>query len=341
MTICDLLKGALVEMMGTIAGGAESSRSSEASASSVAVTQDILLWRQKHDLLEQSVQKYVQFIGPFIVEKSVDIRTFRNVHKFYQLAEHTCDKPPRISRIEERMDKLVAYLRKFRDLNIRILVRLFFEIVFWPHDLIRSRQASYDKLRVLLLSGRLASAVALARANSTSNSKRRHEDITMSVSTSQRPKQRQRPSATGPVEPSRSRDGTYTRKRTESSTVHRTTRNQNAPSQTTRNASQMTRSSSFDEESTADMFTAKSRYTHTSKGVQAKIRDAHEITRETMISPPLTASDSGSQTYRGIPTRSHSRTHTVNPIIRANSHSKVKANSLHKSKALSPLENFV
>lgn len=301
MTICDLLKGALVEMMGTIAGGAESSRCSEVSASSVAVTQEILQWRQKHELLEQSVQK--------------------NVHKFYQLAEHTCDKPPRISRIEERMDKLVAYLRKFRDLNIRIL-------------------ASYDKLRILLLSGRLASAVALVRANSTSNSKRRHEDITMSVSTSQRPKQRQKPSATGPVKPSRSGDGTYTRKRTESFTVNRTTRNQNAPSQTTRNVSQMTRSSSVDEESTADMFTARSRYTHTSKGVQAKIRDTRESTRETMISPPLTASDS-SQTYRNIPTRSDSRVYTVNPIRRTNSHSKVKANSLHKTKALSPLENFV
>jgi hypothetical protein len=46
-------------MMGTIAGGADSSLSSEASASSVAVTQDVLQWRQKHELIEQSIQKYV------------------------------------------------------------------------------------------------------------------------------------------------------------------------------------------------------------------------------------------------------------------------------------------
>jgi len=44
--------------MGTIAGGAESSLGSERSASSVTVTQDILQWRQKHELLEQSIQKY-------------------------------------------------------------------------------------------------------------------------------------------------------------------------------------------------------------------------------------------------------------------------------------------
>ena len=58
-TVCDLLKGALVEMMSAIAGGAESSFGSEGSASSMAVTQDILQWRQKHELLEQSIQKYV------------------------------------------------------------------------------------------------------------------------------------------------------------------------------------------------------------------------------------------------------------------------------------------
>lgn len=299
-TICDLLKGALVEMMGTIAEGAENSRGTEASASSVAVTQDVLPWRQKHELLEQSIQK--------------------NVHKFYQLAEHTCDKPPRISRMEERMDKLVAYLRKFRDLNIRIL-------------------ASYDKLRVLLVSGRLASAVALARANSTSNSKRRHEEISMSASTNQRPKQRQRPSATGPLKSSRSGDGAPTRRRADSA-VTRTTRNQNAPSHATRrNASQMTRSTSLGEESTVDMYTAKSRYTHTSKGVQAHVRDTRENTRETMISPPLTHSTSRSHAHHDIPTRSH--VHTTNTMNRANSHSKAKASSLHKSKALSPLENFV
>ena len=48
-----------MEMMGAIAGGAESSFGSEGSASSMAVTQDILQWRQKHELLEQSIQKYV------------------------------------------------------------------------------------------------------------------------------------------------------------------------------------------------------------------------------------------------------------------------------------------
>lgn len=46
-------------MMSTIAGGTESSLSSERSVSSVTVTQDILQWRQKHELLEQSIQKYV------------------------------------------------------------------------------------------------------------------------------------------------------------------------------------------------------------------------------------------------------------------------------------------
>ncbi|KAF9783841.1 hypothetical protein BJ322DRAFT_882184 [Thelephora terrestris] len=287
-------------MMATIAGGAESSLGSDGSASSLTVTEDILQWRQKHELLEQSIQK--------------------NVYKFYQLAEHTCSKPPRISKMEERMDKLVAYLRKFRDLNIRIL-------------------ASYDKLRVLLLSGRLASAVALARANSTSNSKRRHEDmsVSMSMSTNQRPKQRQRPSAAGPVKSTRSGDGASARRRADSLTATKPTRNQNAPSQTARkNASQMmatTRSTSLGPESTAEMFTAKSRYTHTSKGVQAQFRDTRENSRDTMISPPLTRSNSRSQTYGDIPTHSHSHVHTVN--------SKMKASSVQKSKALSPLENFV
>ena len=45
--------------MGTIAGGAESGLSSQGSAVSVAVTQDILQWRQKHELLERSIQKCV------------------------------------------------------------------------------------------------------------------------------------------------------------------------------------------------------------------------------------------------------------------------------------------
>ncbi|KAF9648426.1 hypothetical protein BDM02DRAFT_2278153 [Thelephora ganbajun] len=304
-TICDLLKGALVEMMGTIAGGAESSLGSEKSASSVVVTQDVLQWRQKHELLEQSVQK--------------------NVLKFCQLAEHTCSKPPRISRVEERMDKLVAYLRKFRDLNIRIL-------------------ASYDKLRVLLLSGRLATAVALARANSTSNSKRRHEDISasMSIPTNQRPKQRQRPSAVGPVKSSRSGDGTSAR-RADGSTVTKTTRSQNTPAQVTRkNANRtvvMTRSVSIDE-STADMFTAKSRYTHASTGVQARIRGTRENTRD-ILSPPLTRSNSNTRTYNDMPTYSHLRVHTTNPMNRMYSNSKTKASSSQESNALSSLENLV
>ena len=46
-------------MMGTIAGGAESNPTSEGSAMSVAVTQEILQWRQKHEVLEQSIQKCV------------------------------------------------------------------------------------------------------------------------------------------------------------------------------------------------------------------------------------------------------------------------------------------
>jgi hypothetical protein len=46
-------------MMATIAGGAESSLGSDGSASSLTVTEDILQWRQKHELLEQSIQKYV------------------------------------------------------------------------------------------------------------------------------------------------------------------------------------------------------------------------------------------------------------------------------------------
>jgi len=66
------------------------------------------------------------------VKSLIDVLPCRNVLKYYQLAEHTWTKPPRISRMEERMDKLVAYLRKFRDLNVRILVRLFlitFELI--------------------------------------------------------------------------------------------------------------------------------------------------------------------------------------------------------------------
>lgn len=66
---------------------------------------------------------------PF-VKSSFDISPRRNVLKYYQLAEQTSSKPPRISKMEERMDKLVAYLRKFRDLNIRILVRVFLIALF-------------------------------------------------------------------------------------------------------------------------------------------------------------------------------------------------------------------
>ena len=191
----------------------------------------------------------------------------------------------------------------------------------------------------------MASAVALARANSTSNSKRRRDDVSVSVSksTNQRPRQRQRPSAAGPVISSRSGDGTSTRRRADSSTITGTMRNQNAPSYTTRrNAGQvvtMTRSSSAGE--SVDMFTARSRYTHTSKGVQAQIRNTHESMRDTMISPPLTSSDSRTQTYGDIPTRSHSRAQAIHPMNRTKSNSNSKANPLQKSKALSPLENFV
>lgn len=240
------------------------------------------------------------------------------------------------------MEKLVAYLRKFRDLNIRILVRLIFLVPFPSYHLISIRQASYDRLRVLLLSGRLASAVALARANSASNSKRRHEDISsVSMSMNLRPKQRQRPSAAGPVKSLRGGEGASTRRRADSSTVTRTTRNQNAPSQVTRkNASRimtMTRSASTGEESTTDMFTTKSRYTHTSKGVQAQLRGARESARDAMISPPLTRSDSGAQTSGDIPTHPRPRVYSLNTAT----NSKMKASSSHKSKALLPLENFV
>lgn len=72
-----------------------------------------------------TVHSKVRSIFPSCFTKSsADILPYRNVTKYYQLAEHTCSKPPRISKMEERMDKLVAYLRKFRDLNIRTLVRI-------------------------------------------------------------------------------------------------------------------------------------------------------------------------------------------------------------------------
>lgn len=100
----------------------------------------------------------------------------------------------------------------------------------------------------------------------------------------------------------------------------------------------MTRSTSTGE-STADMFTAKSRYTHTSRGVQAQTRDTRENTRD-MLSPPLTRSSSKTRTSDGMPTRSHSGART-NPINRTISNPKTKASSSQKSKALLPLENFV
>jgi hypothetical protein len=165
----------------------------------------------------------------------------------------------------------------------------------------------------------------------------------VSMYTNQRPKHRQRPSAVGPIKSSRSGDGTSTRRRADSSTVTGTTRNQNAPSQVTRKSASrtmaMTRSVSAGEESTTDMFTAKSRYTRTSKGVQAQTRGTHENTRDTMISPPLTRSNSGAQTSGDTPTLPRTRVHSVNPMSGKNS--KTKASSLHKSKALFPLENFV
>lgn len=165
--------------------------------------------------------------------------------------------------------------------------------------------------------------------------------MSLSMSTNQRPKQRQRPSAAGPIKPLRSGDGTSTRRRADSFTATNTTRNQNAPSRVTRkNANQMvtTRSMSADG-STADMFTAKSRYTHTSRGVQAQTRGTRENTRD-ILSPPLTRSNSSTRTCNDMPTRSHSRVPT-NSMNRTNSNSKTKASSSQKSKALSPLENLV
>lgn len=92
-------------------------------------------------------------------------------------------------------------------------------------------------------------------------------------------------------------------------------------------------------ESAADMFTAKSRYTHTSKGVQAQIRDTRTNTRD-MISPPLTRSNSNTRTSNDTHTRSHPRVHT-NPMGRTNSTTKTKTSSLQKSKALSSVENLI
>jgi len=187
----------------------------------------------------------------------------------------------------------------------------------------------------------LATAVALARTNSASNSKRRHDDISVSMSrsTNQRPKQRPRPSAAGPLKSTRSGDGTYTWRGADSSTVTEATRNRDAPTQVTRkNANQttaMTRSTSTGE-STADIFTAKSRYTHTSRGVQAQTRDTRENTRD-MLSPPLTRSSSKTRTSDDMPTLFHSGVRTN----RTTSNPKTKASSSQKSKALLPLENFV
>jgi len=167
----------------------------------------------------------------------------------------------------------------------------------------------------------------------------------MSASTSmpanQRPKQRQRPSAAGQVEPSTSGDGTAARRRVNSTTTTKATRNPVAPTRVTRKATNqmtaVTRSTSASE-STADMFTAKSRYTHVSKGVQAQTRDTHENTHD-MLSPPLTRSNSMTRTS-DIHTRSRSRAHT-NPMGRTASNPRTKGGSFQKSKALSSLENLV
>jgi hypothetical protein len=102
----------------------------------------------------------------------------------------------------------------------------------------------------------------------------------------------------------------------------------------------MTRSTSADE-SAADMFTAKSRHTHTSKGVQAQTRGTRENTRD-LPSPPLTRSNSNSypRASNDVHTHSYPRAH-INPMSRTNSNSKAKASSSQKSKALSSLENLV
>ena len=165
--------------------------------------------------------------------------------------------------------------------------------------------------------------------------------MSISTYTDQPLKQRQRPSDAGPAKSSRSGDGTHTRRRADSSTVTRTMRTQNGQSQVTRkNANQMTaktRSTSTDG-STVEMFTAKSRYTHTSRGVQAQTRGTRENTLD-ILSPPLTRSNSDTK-ISNMPTRSRSRVHT-NPMSRATSNSKMKAISSQKSKAFSSLENLV
>ena len=80
------------------------------------------------DVLESQARSY-RVIGAK-VKKSPDfvfvmyIAHFfsRNVRKYYQLATQTAKKPPRINHLNSRIDKLHAYLRKFKDLNVRILV---------------------------------------------------------------------------------------------------------------------------------------------------------------------------------------------------------------------------
>jgi len=126
-----------------------------------------------------------------------------------------------------------------------------------------------------------------------------------------------------------------------SSTATKTTRNQIAPTRVTRKTTNqmtaMTRSISASE-STADMFTAKSRYTHVSKGVQAQTRGTHENTHD-ILSPPLTRSNSITRTSNDTHTRSRSRAQ-ANPMSRTTSNPRTKAGT-QKSKALSPLENLV
>lgn len=84
----------------------------------------------------------------------------RNVRKYYQLATLTAEKPPRVNHLDDRIEKLTAYLHKFKDLNGRILVS-------GKGDRgcasLTSHQACYEKLRLLELRAQLANATAEAR----------------------------------------------------------------------------------------------------------------------------------------------------------------------------------
>lgn len=111
-TICAALKGALRSMQKTIDQGIQNVELD---------TPEKVAWNDKQQALESSVQK--------------------NVRKYYQAAIQTARKPPRINHLDDRMSKLNAYVRKFRDLNMRILV-------------------SYDRLRILELRSQLMLAYA-------------------------------------------------------------------------------------------------------------------------------------------------------------------------------------